>query len=296
MKHLHDKVLEVFQKTADCGSFLKAAEQLYLTHTAVIKQLNNLERRMGVQLLERSSQGVTLTPAGAVFYDEASEIIRLSKNAVQRVREAGCPRQITLRVGSSPLSPCQSFMELWQEKAAAPQGQSRFRLRIVPFSDDRQRYEHLGVDFDFLIGPCDYPAMGKKYRFFPIGRYRFGLLMRREHPLGGKGRLTLNQLQGETVLIMAQGVSPANDAIRRALDCSKLEDIPAVYNMDTFNRCAESGSLLLALECWSHLHPALVFVPLEENDSVAYGIISKKKPGLAMEEFLEALEEIFPAG
>ena len=73
-----DKALEIFRVTAGCGSFSKAAVKLYITHTAVIKQLNNLEARIGVRLFERSSHGVRLTPAGEVFYRESVELTRLS--------------------------------------------------------------------------------------------------------------------------------------------------------------------------------------------------------------------------
>lgn len=64
-----DKSLEIFITTADCGSFSRAAEQLFITHTAVIKQLNHLEDRIGVRLLERSHHGVKLTPAGGPFIE-----------------------------------------------------------------------------------------------------------------------------------------------------------------------------------------------------------------------------------
>lgn len=293
---MYNKALDIFKETVDCGSFSKAAERFYITHTAVIKQLNNLEAHIGVRLLERSNHGVKPTPAGKVFYEEAVKLMGISRDAVQRVRGAGQPERITLRVGTSALSPCQDFMELWQQKNTAPGGQSRFRLQIVPFADDRRRYEHLGMDFDFLVGPYDNPAMEGRCRFLPVGRYRFGLLMNREHPLSGKESLALGELQGETVLIMAPGTSPINDTIRQALAAFpqiKLADVPPIYNMETFNFCAESGALLLSPECWEHTHPMLAFVPLLEEYSIAYGVITAKKLEWGMEEFFGILREKF---
>lgn len=161
-----DKSLEIFIAAADCGSFSKAAERLYITHTAVIKQLNSLESRMGVRLLERSNQGVKLTAAGEVFYKEAAALVRLSQEAVKRVRSAGRPEQVTLRVGTSALCPCQSFLEFWQRDE---EGGARFRFQIVPFSDDRRRYEHLGRDFDFLVGPTTTCPPGTSAGSCPLG-------------------------------------------------------------------------------------------------------------------------------
>lgn len=292
---MYDKALEVFKEVVDCGSFSKAAERLYITHTAVIKRLNSLESRVGVRLLERSNQGVKPTPAGEAFYAEALEIMRISAEAMRRVRSIGRPERILLRVGTSVLSPCQEFIELWQQRTAALGGQLRFRLQIVPFSDDRRRYEHLGVDFDFLVGPYDNLVQAEKCRFLPIGRYRFGLLMNREHPLAGQKSLAIHELQGEKILMMAAGASPKNDAIRQALAAcphTVVEDVQPIYNMDTFNLCAESGALLVSLECWERIHPALAFVPLEEDYTITYGVIAPKKLKRGMEEFMETVREM----
>lgn len=287
-----DKALEIFLATADCGSFSRAAEQLYITHTAVIKQLNNLESRIGVRLLERSNQGVKLTPAGEVFYQEAADLMRLSREAVKRVRAAGGPEQKTLRVGTSALSPCQDFMEFWQQNE---EGDSRFRFKIIPFSDDRRRYEHLGKDFDFLVGPYDNPSVQDKCRFMPIGRYKFVLLMGRNHLLTKKKSLKLRDLHGETVMIMKPGTSPVNDRIRAALTAEQpnaaIVDTQPTYNMDTFNRCAESDTLLLSPECWKHVHPALTAVPLDEDFSIEYGVIAARNLDRDMALFWEILGE-----
>ncbi|WP_369299017.1 LysR family transcriptional regulator [uncultured Neglectibacter sp.] len=290
---MYDKVLDTFLETVERGSFSRAAEQLYLTHTAVIKQLNSLEDRLGVRLLTRSNHGVGLTPAGEVFYREAKELIRLSGEAVERVRAAGRPKRITLRVGSSALSPCQDFLEQWQRSESA----ARFRLQIVPFSDDRKRYEHLGRDFDFLVGSCDNLFAREKFDFLPIGQYRFELLMSREHRLAKARSLSLGDLKGETVMLMKPGVSPINDEIRHALQekCPEaaIESILPVYNMETFNRCAESEALLVSLECWENVHPALTAVPLQEEYTIEYGLIFSKAFGGALREFLQAVRGQF---
>ena len=60
-----------FIETARSGSFSKAAERLHISRPALIQQMNLLERDLGVTLLHRTSRGVTLTPAGAYFFEEA---------------------------------------------------------------------------------------------------------------------------------------------------------------------------------------------------------------------------------
>ena len=53
-----------FIRVAEAGSFNKAAEDLYITSTALIKQINLLENDLGVHLFERTHRGLTLTKAG----------------------------------------------------------------------------------------------------------------------------------------------------------------------------------------------------------------------------------------
>ena len=52
--------LATFVCVADCGSFSQAAEKLYLSSTAVMKQLNALERHLELKLLERTRRGTCL--------------------------------------------------------------------------------------------------------------------------------------------------------------------------------------------------------------------------------------------
>ena len=64
---MYDKVLDTFKTAAEEGSFTKAADKLYITHTAVRKQINQLEGALEVKLFDRSNQGLLLTNAGQVI-------------------------------------------------------------------------------------------------------------------------------------------------------------------------------------------------------------------------------------
>jgi DNA-binding transcriptional LysR family regulator len=60
---------------AELGSLGRAALRLHASQPALSKRLSNLEAMAGVKLLERSAQGVKLTPAGRQLYDEARKLI-----------------------------------------------------------------------------------------------------------------------------------------------------------------------------------------------------------------------------
>lgn len=71
---MYNPQLETFLRVADAGSFNKAAEESYITPTAVIKQINLLEESLGVKLFDRSHRGLQLTKAGRSMYQDPEEI------------------------------------------------------------------------------------------------------------------------------------------------------------------------------------------------------------------------------
>lgn len=85
---MYNPQLETFIRVADAGSFNKAAEQLFITSSAVIKQINLLESSLGVKLFERTHRGIILTNAGRSLYPRAQYIIQYCKDAVIRAKNA----------------------------------------------------------------------------------------------------------------------------------------------------------------------------------------------------------------
>ena len=68
--------LATFIQVAENGSFSKAAEKLYITPSAVIQQINNLEQELQVTLFKRTRHGTQLTPAGDYIFQHAGPLIQ----------------------------------------------------------------------------------------------------------------------------------------------------------------------------------------------------------------------------
>ncbi|MCY0870646.1 MAG: LysR family transcriptional regulator, partial [Firmicutes bacterium] len=80
-----DQQLLAYVTTARLRSFSEAARVLYLTQPAVSQHVRNLERALGVRLLERNSRQVALTAAGVLVYEQGGEILRQYDQMRQRV-------------------------------------------------------------------------------------------------------------------------------------------------------------------------------------------------------------------
>ena len=67
--------MQAFVAVVDAGSFVNAAEDLSLSKPAVTRYLGNLESRLGVRLLHRTTRKLSLTEEGAVFYTRCQELL-----------------------------------------------------------------------------------------------------------------------------------------------------------------------------------------------------------------------------
>ena len=69
---LYNPQLDTFLCVAESGSFNKAAEKLYISPPAVIKQINSLEASLGMKLFDRTHRGLVVTEAGQSIYNDAA--------------------------------------------------------------------------------------------------------------------------------------------------------------------------------------------------------------------------------
>lgn len=81
--------LTYFVTVAEELNFTRAAARLQIAQPPLSRAIQQLERRMGVRLLERTSRRVTLTPAGEVLLDEGRRALEAVTAATRRTRRAG---------------------------------------------------------------------------------------------------------------------------------------------------------------------------------------------------------------
>lgn len=83
---MYNPQLDTFLRVAEAGSFSKAAEEMFITAPAVIKQINLLEDGLGVKLFTRTHRGLLLTEAGKSMYGDTKRIIQDCNEAVVRAK------------------------------------------------------------------------------------------------------------------------------------------------------------------------------------------------------------------
>lgn len=292
---MYNHMLDTFIAVADCGSFTKAAGRLYISPTAVMKQMNSLEKHLDVKLIDRTPSGIHLTPAGSVIYQDAKFMIDYSKKSILSAKAALHGNDTTFCVGTSLLNPAKPFMDLWYR---VNKDFPDYKLHLVPFEDNHEgilaEIAQLGEKFDFLIGVCDSKAWLNLCNMLPLGRYKKMIAVPREHHLAGRNQIEIEDLYGETLMMVKRGDSGVNDFLRNDLEKNHpqlhIEDTPQFYDMSVFNQCAETGNVLLTIECWQDVHPGLVSIPVNWDYSIPYGLLYSLDASEDVLRFVEAVK------
>src|SRR5215204_1148105 len=94
--------LRTFLAVAEERNFTRAAERLHLAQQAVSKAVAQLERELGVELLERTTREVRLTPAGAALLAAGPDALGAVERAFAAALEVGRGLAGTVRLGVSP--------------------------------------------------------------------------------------------------------------------------------------------------------------------------------------------------
>ncbi|KMZ13796.1 Transcriptional regulator, LysR family [Candidatus Burkholderia humilis] len=90
--------LRIFREVVEAGSFVKAAERLDISTAMTSKHVANLERQLGVRLLNRTTRHLSLTEAGSVYYEQCSEALNILQTAEAAVGAQSAQPQGMLKV------------------------------------------------------------------------------------------------------------------------------------------------------------------------------------------------------
>ena len=293
---MYNPQLDTFIHVADAGSFNRAAEESYITPTAVIKQINLLEASLGVRLFERTHRGLILTKAGKSLYQDTKYIIQYCRDSVTRAKNAMQEDAKVIRIGSSPMTPAQLLMQLWPKiQAHCPD----MKFQIIPFENTpenaREILGNLGKNIDVVGGIFDETMLDlRRCAGLELSREPFCCAVSVHHRLAAKDRLKLEDLYGENLMLMRREWSHYVDELRDDIwqNHSQIHIVDFdFYSMEAFNRCENSNDVLLAIPGWANVHPLLKVIPVEWDYSIPFGLLHSPKPSGIVKQFLEAVKE-----
>ncbi|MDO4493063.1 MAG: LysR family transcriptional regulator [Clostridia bacterium] len=270
---MYSHQLETFLSVVKYGSFTKAARGEYITSSAIVQQINLLEKRLGCKLFVRTNHGVALTPAGEVLAEEAEDYIRHAKAISERMRKAAEHRSIRLGWSTGAEDP-RFLSECLRYRDAHP-GLEVVLTHIAGSAIDGLRQG----DFDLCqYFECSFLA---EYGYGFAHLYDAGqcIVVRAGHPLAGRERVTLEDLAGTEIVMLAEGILPDHDAFAElvaetgaAVKTKRFAD----YGFETQNYCYAKGVPFLGVESLRHVYAPLIAVPVAWDVPVRMGLIYRE--------------------
>ena len=294
---MYNPQLETFLCVVEAGSFSKAAEKLYISPPAVIKQINSLENSQGLQLFDRSHRGLKVTPAGESMYKDAKYVIQYCRESVMRAESAMDSREEVVRVGISPLTQPQVFVDLWPKIQNIYPG---MKFQLVSFENTpenaREILANLGENIDVIAGIFDDTMLRlRQCKGIELKRERFCAAVSMHHRLAQKEKLTIKDLYGENLMLIRRGWSEYIDMLRDDLWAHHSEihirDFD-FYGVEVFNQCENSNDILLAVKNWESIHPLLKMVPVEWDYGIPFGLLYSEHPDKKVQKLLQAIKKI----
>jgi DNA-binding transcriptional LysR family regulator len=113
--------LLAFARSAETLSLTRAAAELGLPRPTLSRRLQRLEKRLGTRLLRRTTRRITLTDAGAAFYQHARAILEAVRSAEVALQPASDVLRGRLRVSVPPMMPTSFHSMVSEFMAAYPQ-------------------------------------------------------------------------------------------------------------------------------------------------------------------------------
>ena len=291
---MYNLQLETFIVVADMGSFNKAAEALYITPPAVTKQMNLLEKDLGLKLFIRTHRGLILTEAGKSLYKDAKYIIEYCKESVERAKRAMQEKDNVIRIGTSPMTPAAPLIQLWSK---VQKDYPDIKLQMVPYMNSlenaREILKNLGQNIDVVGGIFDETMLKlRQCAGLELSRQPLCCAVSLNHPLAQKDVLTIQDLYGENFLMMHRGWSNYVDELRDDIwkNHPQIHVVDFdIYSVEVFNRCENSNDILMAVENWKDVHPLLKVIPVDWKYTIPYGILYSQEPSPLVKRFLRAM-------
>lgn len=205
--------IKCFLALAQTQNFTKAAEQLYISQPGLSHQIVSFERELNTQLFVRNQKAVRLTPAAKLLAKELPALDKAYEDLIQRAQAMGRGHSGSLVIGTvegqwvggSFAELCCSFAQKYPN--------IDLQLRSGSFSDVR-RWLRLGevdvgltLEFDIAdMSDLQWESYDDDYACFAVSR---------RLPLGQKETITLEDVMGETLLLISPEDSRAGAALSR---------------------------------------------------------------------------------
>ena len=199
------KYLVSFLTVAEEGSINLAASHLFISPSALMKQLNSVEEEVGTALLLRGKKGVALTDAGELFYQGLKELLPAYDDLLRKTRLTGRKSTKGIVIGSWSVA-CHSILPPIINYYQIRHPDAELVFRNIPGIDEMQKaLERKEIDVTFSFGGRSRAT--SRLHYVTLAREEPLLLIPANCDIGIKREYTLEDFSGRTLVVTDGSIS-----------------------------------------------------------------------------------------
>ncbi|GBF32523.1 transcriptional regulator, LysR family [Desulfocucumis palustris] len=197
--------LRYFISVAENLNFSKAASKLYIAQPGLSQGIANLEKQIGVKLFERDRRSVQLTEAGAIFLDDAIEIVKKYDEAVDKVHQVSTSSHLFLTIGFLP-SLGKVLLPQWIYAFSKEYPTITLSVKQFTMGTLHLALEDGSVDIGYTRSFGLKSTSG--YMFKKVSNDSISVIIRSDHLLANHSKIDLKALAKESFVMVPQEESP----------------------------------------------------------------------------------------
>lgn len=230
--------IQYFITVVDCSSFTEAAEQCYISQSAISQQIQALERDLGTPLLRREGRRFSLTPAGTYFYEHCRRILDEVRTLRRETIRRGQDEEWRLRIGY-----LRSYSGLDLSRAVADFSCSypEVCLSIVTGTHE-ELYDMIRTNAVDLIINDQRRAFSDEYANFELSQCPCYAEVSAHSGMAAQEFIRLDSLQGQTCILIS---SPEQQEMEKEYYAHTL----GFNTTFLFAETIEAGRLMAAGNC-----------------------------------------------
>lgn len=191
--------MKYFISVVECNSFTEAAEQCYISQSAISQQIRSLEKELGVELIHRENRRFTLTPAGEYFYEQSKGILNEVEDIRRETFRIGKDKEMELKIGYLR---CYSGQELHQAMAEFSRLYPEVSIHIVNGTHE-ELYDLLRFGRADLVLTDQRRAFSDKYANFQLLKCGCYAELSVRSPLAEQESVTMEELKRQACILIS---------------------------------------------------------------------------------------------
>ena len=297
---MHFKQLEAFVNVIKFKSFSKAAGEIYLSQPTISAHISSLENEFGAKLIIRSTKEVYPSKAGKIFYEYASEMLKMRDRAILSVKSCATDIRGSLEIAASTV-PSQYLLPELLPQMAKDYPNLFFELKQY---DSREVANHI-INMDAEIGIVGAELEKSKCVFEPFADDQLVLITpnaERFRALGGEFPLAM--LKKEPFILREYGSGTRKEMedslARMGVDPKSLRLVAQMDSTESIKQAVSKGlgisiTSRIAAEDFAHFGLLLTFdLKSEWMKRKFYFVYHKDRPlSPAAEAFMKFAREYF---